>query len=262
VQVYDTHSGAQFQITKTGPAAGPMVILIHGSLDRSSGMARLARATEHFRQVVRFDRRGYNDRWEHPGPLTVAGNVDDIEAIIGSETAILIGHSYGGQVALTAASRFPDRVVGVSTYETPLSWMTWWPTNTAGARGVLAGHQRAAEEFMIRMIGQQRWDALPERTKTERRREGRALVEELSALRLGPSWEPADIHCPVICGIGSHAPPHQQKAVAWLVDNLESASSTVIYDAHHGAHMSHPKEMYEQLIKPHIDATGTFTEIS
>lgn len=262
MQVYDTHSGAEFHITKSGPVNGPMVILIHGTLDRSSGMARLARVTEQFRQVIRFDRRGYNDRWEHPGPLTVAGNVDDIEAIMGSDKAILIGHSYGGQVALAAASRFPDRIVGVSTFETPLSWMTWWPSHTAGATGVLAGPQRAAEEFMIRMIGQQRWDALPERTRTERRREGRALVEELSALRQGPSWEPVDIHCPVICGVGSHASTHQQRAVTWLVENIVSASSTIIHGADHGAHMSHPKDMYHQLIRPHIEATGTFTEIS
>jgi pimeloyl-ACP methyl ester carboxylesterase len=239
-----------------------MVILIHGSLDRSSGMARLARVTAQFRQVVRFDRRGYSDRWEHPGPFSVSGNVDDIEAIIGTETAILVGHSYGGQVALAAASRLPDRIVGVSTYETPLSWMTWWPSHTAGAVSVLAGQQRAAEEFMIRMIGQQRWDSLPERTKAERRREGRALVEELSALRQGPSWQPEDIRCPLISGVGSHAPPHQQKAATWLLDNVESASSVVIHDAHHGAHMSHPKEMFEHLIRPHIEGTGTFTEIS
>lgn len=239
-----------------------MVILIHGSLDRSAGMARLARVTAQFRQVIRFDRRGYNDRWEHPGPFTVSGNVDDIEAAIGSESAILVGHSYGGQVALATASRLPDRVVGVSTYETPLSWMSWWPSHTAGAMGVRAGYQRAAEEFMVRLIGQQRWDSLPERTKAERRREGRTLVDELSALRQGPSWQPKDIRCPVICGVGSHASAHHQKAATWLADNIDSASLTVVQDAHHGAHMSHPKEMYAQLIRPHIDATGTLTEIS
>lgn len=262
MQVYDTHSGAEFHITKTGPANGPIVVLIHGSLDRSSGMARLARETAQFRHVVRFDRRGYNDRWEHPGPLTVTGNVDDIKAIIGSETAILIGHSYGGQVALAAAARLPKQIVGVSTFETPLSWMSWWPTDTAGALGVLAGHELAGEKFMIRMIGQQRWDSLPERTKAERRREGKTLVTELSALREGPSWQALDIHCPVICAMGSHAATHQQKALEWLVNNIQTACSTVIDDAHHGAHMSHAKEMYEQLIRPHIEATGTFTEIS
>lgn len=262
MQVYDTHSGAQFHITKTGPDTGPVVILIHGSLDRSSGMARLARLTSRTRQVVRFDRRGYSDRWEHPGPLTVPGNVDDIEAIVGSDAAILVGHSYGGQVALAAASRLGDQIVGVSTFETPLSWMTWWPSNTAGALGVRAGHERAAEEFMIRMIGQQRWESLPEVTKAERRREGRALVEELSALRQGPSWEPTQIQCRMICGVGSFASQHHQRAAAWLADNIASASTTVIHGAHHGAHLSHPQEMYEQLIQPHIDATGTFTEIS
>jgi len=262
VQVFEPHSGAQFHISRTGPANGPVVILIHGSLDRSSGMARLARVTAQFRQVIRFDRRGYNDSWEHPGPFTVRGNVDDVEAIIGSERAILFGHSFGGQVALATASRLKNQVIGVSTYETPLSWMTWWPSDTAGSVGLSAGPDKAAEEFMIRMIGLERWNALPERIKSERRREGRALVDELTALRATPAWDPSDIKCPVLCSHGSHAPQHHQQAVSWLVDNIKNASSTVIEGAHHGAHMSHPNEVYQQLIAPHIEGTGTFTVIS
>ena len=123
----------------SGPDNGPLVILIHGSLDRASGMARLGRVCSQHRQVARYDRRGYSERWEHPGPLNVDGNVDDIASFIGEKSAILIGHSYGGQIALAAASRLGHQIVGVSTYETPLSWMPWWPSNTAGAAGVQAG---------------------------------------------------------------------------------------------------------------------------
>ena len=262
MQVFEPHSGAHFDAAISGPHTGPLVVLIHGSLDRSSGMARLARATSRFRNVVRFDRRGYNDRWQHPGPMTVDGNVDDVVALVGSHDAILIGHSYGGQIALATAARLGSQIVGVSIYETPLSWMEWWPTNTAGAAGVAAGPEKAAEQFMIRMIGQDRWDTLPERTKIERRREGATLVAELEALRRGPSWEPSQIHCPVICGFGSQAREHQHTAAKWLTDHIETATQTVIVDAGHGAHMSHPNEFYEQLIRPHIEGTGTLTEIS
>ena len=239
-----------------------MVILIHGSLDRASGMARLGRICARERHVARYDRRGYSDRWEHPGPMTVDGNVRDIAAIIGQDSAILIGHSYGGQVALAAAAQLGQQIVGVSTYETPLSWMPWWPTHTAGAAGVDAGPIHAAEQFMIRMIGSQRWDALPERTKTERRREGAALVAELQSLREGPSWKPTDIRCPVVCGVGSLAKDHHRQAVTWMAHNIELATTTVIEGAHHGAHMSHPNEFYEQLIQAHVQGTGTFTVTS
>jgi len=262
VQVIEPHSGAHFEIVTSGPETGPPIVLVHGSLDRSAGMARLARVTSRVRQAVRFDRRGYSDRWQHPGPMNVEGNVDDVVAIIGKREAILIGHSYGGQIALATAARLGAQIVGVSTYETPLSWMPWWPKNTAGAAGVHAGAENAAEQFMIRMIGQQRWDALPERTKLERRREGATLVAELAALRLGPSWEPTLIRCPVICGYGSHAREHHRNAVSWLVENIANATPQIIEGAEHGAHMSHPVEFFDQLTKPHIEGIGTLTEIS
>ena len=262
MSAYEPHSGEDFPFSLTGPANGPVVILVHGSLDRSSGMARLARVTSRYRQVVRYDRRGYNDRWEHQGPMNVEGNLDDLAHIMGSQPAIVIGHSYGGHIALAAAQHFPEQVVGVSTYESPLSWMTWWPHNTAGALGVSVGPEHGAEEFMIRMIGQQRWDGLPERTKNERRREGVALVSELQSLRQGQPWDLSAIMCPVVCAFGSHAPAHHQRAAHWLQENIRTATLSIIDGAYHGAHMSHPDEFYEQLIAAHVQRTGTLTEIS
>lgn len=262
VQVYEPHSGAHFEFIQSGPPTDVVVVLVHGSLDRSSGMARVARHTSLFASVIRYDRRGYADRWEHPGPFTVEGNTDDVEAIIGNRRAVVVGHSYGGQIALATASRLGDQIVGVSVFETPLSWLPWWPSHTAGAVGIAAGPERAAEAFMIRMIGQDRWDALPEKTRAERRREGRALVSELSALRMGPSWSYETIHCPVIVGCGAHGGEHQKKGTDWLAHHLHDASQTVIVGANHGGHLSHPEEFVRQLIWPHFHRPGTDTEIS
>lgn len=262
MRVTGPHRGDDFDVALSGSGGDPLVVLIHGSLDRSGGMAKVARIVSRFAEVARFDRRGYGDRWEHDGPFTVEGNVEDVLAIIGDRRAILVGHSFGGQIALATAARLADQIVGVSTYETPLSWLAWWPNDTAGSIGVAAGPELAAESFMVRLIGRDRWERLPERTKNERRREGRALSQELSTLRDGPSWRGEDITCPTLCAMGSEAPDRHRRAVSWLVDQIPNATAVVIDGAGHGAHMSHPEEFVDQLVGPHLRAVGTFTEIS
>lgn len=262
VQVNEPYSDAQIEIKESGVDSETVVILVHGSLDRASGMAKVASLVGKFCRVIRFDRRGYGQHWNHPGPFTVEGNVDDIEFFLRGRSAVVIGHSYGGQVALACATRLGSQVRGISVFETPLSWMPWWPAHTAGGASVAAGPQHAAETFMIRMIGEQRWRQLPEKTKEARRREGTALVSELSALRQSPSWTPESVTCPVIVGVGSRAQDHHHKGAQWLTDQLPRSSFVVIDGAPHGAHLSHPQEFVELLVRPHCDVRGTFTEMS
>ena len=99
--------------------------------------------------------------------------------------AVIVGHSYGGNVALATAERHPSLVAGVVIYETPLSWEPWWPGTTAGAVAIKAAGQpeEAAEAFMRRIIGVERWEALPSGHAATRRAEGVALVDELADLR-------------------------------------------------------------------------------
>jgi pimeloyl-ACP methyl ester carboxylesterase len=110
--------------------------------------------------VLRYDRRGYGKSWPHEGPFDVEDQVKDLVGLIGNRSVVLLGHSYGGNVALAAAEILKDQVRGVSTYETPLSWMTWWPGTTAGAMAVSSTASEAAEKFMVRLIGQSRWNSL------------------------------------------------------------------------------------------------------
>lgn len=262
VQVYELHSDAHFETAESGVPTDVVVVLVHGSLDRSSGMARVARLVSQFATVIRYDRRGYGHRWNHLGPFTVDSNVDDVVAVLRDRPGIIIGHSYGGQIALACAARLGAQIQGVSVYETPLSWLPWWPTNTAGATGVAAGPDKAAEAFMVRMIGQDKWDSLPEKTRQERRREGRALVEELSALRKAPSWTPELIRCPVIVGCGTRANEHHKKGTNWIVDHINDSVKIEIDGASHGAHLSHPHEFSQKLIRPHWEGMGTLTEMS
>ncbi|MGA0863293.1 MAG: alpha/beta fold hydrolase [Ilumatobacteraceae bacterium] len=231
---------------------GPLVVLIHGTLDRMSGMARLARIVAAEHSVLRFDRRGYGDSWDHPGPFTVAGNVDDVVALVGRRDAVLVGHSFGGNVALAAAARLGGQCAGVSVYETPVSWNSWWPTTSAGGRGIAAGPEMAAESFMVALIGEDGWRRLPERTKDARRREGRALVEELGTLRLGAPWTAELITCRVLVGRGSRASAHHVRGAEWIAESCGTTDPVVIDGAGHGAHMSHPAEFHRMLVAPHF----------
>jgi len=179
--------------------------------------------------------------------------VDDLSALIGDRRAVLVGHSFGGNIALAASVTLERQVVGVSTYETPLSWMEWWPGTTAGAMAVASSEAQAAENFMVRLIGHKRWDALPERTREERKREGAALVGELTALRMNAPWTVEDISCPVLCGYGSNGMKHHADGARWMAQNLNNARLVQLEDAAHSAPMTHPVQFVKELVLPHCD---------
>ena len=172
-------------------------------MDRSAGMLKLSRQLDHEFRVLRYDRRGYGRSVPHDGPFAMDAQVDDLVGLLAGRRAVLVGHSYGGNVALAAAERHPDLVAGVAVYETPLSWEPWWPASTAGSIAVAdpGSTAGAAERFMRRMIGDERWAALPERSKQARLAEGGAMVGELpicAAIVPGPrrtsrcpSWSPS-----------------------------------------------------------------------
>lgn len=239
--------------TETGPNSEPLVVLIHGSLDRSGGMALLARHIQGVHRVLRYDRRGYARSWPHEGPFTVNDQVDDLVGLIETRRVVLIGHSFGGNIALAAAARLGAQVVGVSTYETPLSWMEWWPGTTAGAMAVASSESDAAQNFMIRLIGRKRWEALPDRTREERRREGVALVGELTALRSKAPWAVEEITCPVLCGFGSLGMKHHAEGAKWLSQNLTNGHLVELRDAAHSAPMTHPLQFVNELVLPHCE---------
>lgn len=238
---------------ESGPDSDFLVVLIHGSLDRSGGMALLARHLQGDHRVLRYDRRGYARSWPHAGPYTVDDQVEDLIGLVGARKVVLIGHSFGGNIALSAAARLGTQVIGVSTYETPLSWMDWWPGNTAGAMAVASSESDAAQNFMIRLIGHKRWEALPERTREERRREGAALVGELTALRSKAPWNVENITCPVLCGYGSLGMKHHADGARWLAQNLTYGQLVELRDTAHSAPMTHPLDFVQELILPHCD---------
>lgn len=247
------------------PGAGPPVVLVHGSLDRGATFARVAGA-EVLRghAVVRYDRRGYG---RSPlGPAGGAGLQDHVGDLLGllgeldAGPAVLVGHSFGGLVGLAVATRAPERVVAVGAFEAPMPWLPWWPATTAGGSAVRAASapggdpEAAAEAFLTRMIGADRWAGLPERTRATRRREGTALVAELASVRpAGPGAAPpvdlAAVPVPVLASRGTRSPAHLQRAAAELA-TVTGTEVVVIDGADHGAHLTHADEVARRFVLP------------
>lgn len=108
---------------------GPDVILVHGASgntrDFTFGLTALLR--DRFR-VIAFDRPGlgHSDPLHGRGesPAEQAAVLDAAAAELGVERAVVLGHSYGGAVAMAWALDFPDRIGAV----VPLSAATMpWP---------------------------------------------------------------------------------------------------------------------------------------
>lgn len=230
------------------------VVLIHGSMDRQSGFRRLAKSLSTTNRVLTYDRRGYADSSHAKGPFGVGQQVADLLEVLGDGPAVLVGHSFGGAVALAASCRHPDLVQGVVVYESPMSWESWWPTDSGGSRAVAMADdpEAAAEAFLIRFIGERLWNRLPEGTKRARRAEGVALVGELGDLRAGAAWRPDDLRVPVVSGYGSRARGHIRRA-SEIIGALPDGRAVMLEGAHHNAHSAEPATFERMLIAPLLD---------
>ena len=241
-----------------GDTDHPLIVLIHGAMDRSSGLLKLSRRLDHRYQVLRYDRRGYGRSAPHDGPFDMAAQVADLVGLLADRRAVLVGHSYGGNVALATAMQYPHLVAGVAIYETPLSWEPWWPGSTAGASAIKAAGrpEEAAEAFMRRLVGDARWEALPERTRATRRAEGLPLVHELADLREHRPWVADDIRVPLVVGYGSRGAPHHQQGMRHVADSVAGARLVLLDQCGHGAPNSDPDTFCRLLVEPLLAAVG------
>ncbi len=233
--------------------AGEPVVMLHSSLGSKSQWTALAtRLAARFR-VIALDLCGYGD---NPAPSAAAAfTLDDevrlvterLDRLVASRVRVhVVGHSYGGLVALRLAQSRGDRVASLSLYE-PVAFRLLEDDDPAlegvtrlkdrVTRLVAAGHRGdAAQAFVDYWSGDGSYARLPLPVRTSiERRIGKVPLDFHAAWR----WplRPADLRAiavPTMLLAGTRSPPVAQRIVtvlAWALPNRR----TWWFDAGHMA---------------------------
>jgi pimeloyl-ACP methyl ester carboxylesterase len=111
---FTTHDDAPF-IAGLRAGGGPRVLLLHGGPGLGFGYLRdLADELAQENTVAWYQQRGLAPSAAE-GPYTVATDVDDARRVLDSlgwDKAWVVGHSWGGQLALHVAEALPQRLFG------------------------------------------------------------------------------------------------------------------------------------------------------
>jgi pimeloyl-ACP methyl ester carboxylesterase len=153
--------------------------------------------------------------------------------ILDGRRATLVGHSYGGTVALVASVRRPDLVPALGLFEPSMQWMPWWPTMEEIAE------EAPAEQAHFRHGLEDR----PRRTPEQRAREQALLHHELDLIA-EPPCSLEDLTVPRLVGRGVLSAQWRYDATDRLAELLQ-CDLVMIEDAGHTAHRMQPKAFAE-----------------
>jgi len=173
-------------------AARETVVLLHSSGSSSRQWSALIERLRPHYDVCAVDLHGHGAQPAWPGrqPLTLADEVTLVEPILREVGPVhLVGHSYGGAVALKAAELYPQSVRSLVAYEPVLfRWLYDAEPDSDAAREVIQvaaamrrslharSYRGAARPFVDYWSGTGAWDAMPEvRRQTVAARMGSVL---------------------------------------------------------------------------------------
>ena len=122
-------NGTRLHVDEYGDPTAPVLLFVHGGPGQGSyDFARHqgARLGRHVR-LLAVDQRGtlFSDPLQPGEQVTETGIADDLEALretLGIESWVLLGHSFGGRVAVRYALDHPDRVRGLVLENPSLDW--------------------------------------------------------------------------------------------------------------------------------------------
>lgn len=140
-------------------ASPETVVLLHASASSSRQWDGLRQALEPQLTVRTLDLHGHGDRpaWRGAAPLTLADEAALAAPLLAEAGgAHLVGHSYGGAVALKLASMYPGLVRSVIAYEPVL--FGWLP-GIADGRGPTRDIVAVADAMRAHLAGEREEDA-------------------------------------------------------------------------------------------------------
>ena len=238
--------------------AGEPIVFLHCSSGSSGAWVPVMNEFGRDYRVLAPDLLGYgrSDPWPRDMPLASDGELGVLEALLDAagRPVHLVGHSYGGTVALNAARRFPRRVASLTLIE-PVAFHLLrsadepdgWREITALAERHLAlvGEGRdaaAAEAFVTYWTGPKAWQQMPDAARDSAVRSAAKIAAEW--LLMFAAEDDLDaiagIEAPtlLICGERTRTPA--RRVVEILRQALSRARHHEIAGAGHMSPLTHP----------------------
>jgi len=197
--------------------ARPAVLILHATLSSSAQLLRLATELALDARLLLLDRRGSGgSRMAVAAPVRVARHVDDAAQAIaacGETAAVVVGHSFGGVVALELAACRSGMVRGVVAWEPPYIPLAPLPERDQLARVAdlvrrahgSRGPAGAARLFMD-TVSPGAWERLRPAQQEALGAEGDGVLADAAMPDLEPDGL-AHIRVPVVLGAGGASEP-------------------------------------------------------
>jgi pimeloyl-ACP methyl ester carboxylesterase len=211
----------------------PVVVLVHGVFDSCASFDAVIEHLVADHRVVTYDRRGWGRSLDASSATSLDDHAGDLLAVLGDRRATVVGHSYGGTVALLASVRAPQRVVALGLFEPSMQWQPWWPSMDA----IAAEAAYEQEHFRHGLEGK------PRRTPEEREREQALLQHELALIAEAPCALD-QVTVPRVVGRGGLSASWRFDATDRLRHELD-CELVEIEGAGHTAHRMQPKGFAE-----------------
>ncbi len=232
-------------VERHGAQTIPALVLVHGAPDRSTGFRGvLPHCADRF--VLLYDRRGYGRSLDMTPARTMVDHAEDLLALLDGcrVPPIVVGHSFGSNITMLAATLRPSAFAGVGLWEPPLPWVEWWPERTKAYNAKVAATDEPADaiEAMYRgLLGDQAWDTLPLDVQSLRRAEGVAFQVDMSS-EIDAPFEFRDVLVPVLVGYGTATATEHIEGAHWLGRQLPKARVVASTGTGHFAPRTHPRK--------------------
>lgn len=241
----------------------PVVVLLHSSASSARQWEPLAQALEPQFQVHALDLLGHGRQAAHPTPATVHDEIALVQPIIDAVGAVhLVGHSYGGAVAVHLAATQPQRVLSLAVYEPVLFSVLaehepWGPAareaftlaDIVRMRVAAAKPLEAAARFVDYWSGPGAWAGMsPQRQEAVAARMPQ-VAQHFETLYREPMPAPklGRLQMPMLCLSGGRSTAAAQRIVALLRALLPNAQHERVAEAGHMGPVTHGA-----LVNPHL----------
>jgi pimeloyl-ACP methyl ester carboxylesterase len=253
--------------------SGPVVLCFHANASSSSQWRALSDRLASKRTVVAVDswNAGRSPAWTDDRLPDFDDEVDLIEPVLLEATAPvdLVGHSFGGAIALKAALRHPARVRSVAVYEPTVFWLVAAAGRPQDVQGIVdagtdaaalvaqGSDEAAARRFIDFWTGPGAWDDTPPDRRTA----------PLRAIRFVSHWAHAahgdratlsafsTLSMPVLVMSGSASPLSGRAPAALLSRTMSGARTEIFEGLGHMAPATHP-DLVNAWIEQFLDEAG------